>query len=202
MLESERLRGAIERFLETAKSCRQQERGSGGMTIEAQISRTVINGLPLKAIFDLEDALNEEDTEEKKISLKDSLTHNALSVIHHSFFDHKLLFERDAAERDNGPKRFRSTLASGETVTLVVYDDPIKPAEIMIFDAKSRNRIFECRVEADVWIVSMNGTGIFMVGNMEEVLPKHPKLAQYFLQLYQAARTAKGNSFSYYVLKS
>ena len=61
--ENARLREALERLIAACDAGRPFERGSGGMTIEAQLARTVINGVRASAVEDARAALAE--TEEK-----------------------------------------------------------------------------------------------------------------------------------------
>lgn len=51
------LREALERLIAACDAGRRFERGSGGMTIEAQLARTVINGVRASAVEDARDAL-------------------------------------------------------------------------------------------------------------------------------------------------
>jgi hypothetical protein len=57
MTREEKLAGAINAFLTVANRCTHREKGAGGMTIEAQMRRTVVT-IPLMAIADLEEALH------------------------------------------------------------------------------------------------------------------------------------------------
>ena len=55
--EIERLRAALEKLIAACDAGRPFERGSGGMTIDAQLARTVINGVRASAVEDARAAL-------------------------------------------------------------------------------------------------------------------------------------------------
>lgn len=56
-----RLREALERLIAACDAGRHFERGCGGMTIEAQLARTVINGVRASAVEDARAALAEQE---------------------------------------------------------------------------------------------------------------------------------------------
>ena len=61
MTREQKLADAITSFLAVADGCPRRETGAGGMTIDAQMQRTVVR-VPLLAICELEDALYIERT--------------------------------------------------------------------------------------------------------------------------------------------
>ena len=58
--EIERLREALRMLIAACDAGRPFERGSGGMTLEAQLARTVINGVRASAVEDARAALGEK----------------------------------------------------------------------------------------------------------------------------------------------
>lgn len=56
MTREEKLAEAINTFLTITDRCPRRETGAGGMTIDAQMQRTVVT-IPLMALADLEEAL-------------------------------------------------------------------------------------------------------------------------------------------------
>jgi hypothetical protein len=60
--EIERLRAALEKLIAACDAGRRYEKSSGGMTIEAQLARTVIYGVSASAVEDARAALEGEKT--------------------------------------------------------------------------------------------------------------------------------------------
>ena len=56
-----RLREALERLIAACDAGRWYEKSSGGMTIDAQLNRTVINGVRARVVEDARAALAEEE---------------------------------------------------------------------------------------------------------------------------------------------
>ena len=56
------LRAALEKLIAACDAGRRYEKGIGGMTIAAQLARTVIYGVSASAVEDARDALVEENT--------------------------------------------------------------------------------------------------------------------------------------------
>lgn len=58
-VEAERLRAALRNLLSTVDACKTMEVGAGGMTIEAQMKRTVYLRVPMWPFVEAERALGE-----------------------------------------------------------------------------------------------------------------------------------------------